>query len=427
MPVDPTLDASVFRTVEARYGRMTVFANDIGAATLSLMTYGEWAENEISFVRTFIPLDGTVVDVGAYIGTHALAFSRFVGPKGAVIALEAQPDTFAVLRQNLAVNGSLNVHAENCAACDRSGTLTIPLIDISHRDSFGSASLRTSVFYESACSMEAIPPTVGRTAQVRAITIDEFELPKCSLIKVDAEGLEDVVFRGAAETIRRTSPAVYAECNSVADGLRCIDVLKNYGYQVRLHVVNAFNSDNFLGVSNNIFGRGSEAALVGLSVEGAHHFNSIVLRPCESLLRIDTADDLVLGMLNKPQYIDEVLQQSSAAQSGGDSWLKEIRSLHIEMQRVLNEVSRIQDALDAANEQVRKSSVEAEEAKALADASMLQARLAREFSDRAGAEALEARRREAEAEETLRKIHTSRSWRWTAPLRAVIQIIRGGR
>lgn len=275
--------------------------------------------------------------------------------------------------------------------------------------------------------MEAIPPTVGRTAQVRAITIDEFELPKCSLIKVDAEGLEDVVFRGAAETIRRTSPAVYAECNSVADGLRCIDVLKNYGYQVRLHIVNAFNSDNFLGVSNNIFGRGSEAALVGLSVEGAHHFNSIVLRPCESLLRIDTADDLVLGMLNKPQYIDEVLQQSSAAQSGGDSWLKEIRSLHIEMQRVLNEVSRIQDALDAANEQVRKSSVEAEEAKALADASMLQARLAREFSDRAGAEALEARRREAEAEETLRKIHTSRSWRWTAPLRAVIQIIRGGR
>jgi hypothetical protein len=295
--------------------------------------------------------------------------------------------------------------------------------------------------------MEAITTTASRTAQIRAITIDEFELSKCSLIKVDAEGLEDVVLRGAAETVRRTSPAVYAECNSVADGLRCIDVLKNYGYQVRLHVVNAFNSDNFLGVSDNIFGRGSEAALVGLSVEGAHHFNSIALRPCESLLRIDTADGLVLGMLNKPQYIDEVLQQSSAAQSGGDSWLKEIRSLH-EMQRVLNDVSWIQtrlgeervrseqiedraralqDVLDAANEQVRRSSVEAEKAKALADASMLQARLAREFSDRTGAEALEARRREAEAEETLRKIHTSRSWRWTAPLRAVMQIIPGGR
>ena len=65
--------AAPYRAVRARYGEMTVFANDTGAVSRSLAEYGEWAENELAFMRKLVPPGATVIDVGAYVGTHTLA------------------------------------------------------------------------------------------------------------------------------------------------------------------------------------------------------------------------------------------------------------------------------------------------------------------------------------------------------------------
>ena len=207
----------------------------------------------------------------------------------------------------MAANRLSNVQPENAVVSDHIGELTIPVIDISREDSFGSASLRGLLTGESGRPPEAHSPGTQHTARVRSVTVDGFALTRRALIKIDAEGTEDIVIRGAAETIHRTSPVVYAECNSVADGLRTFELLRDYGYEVRLHLVDAFNQDNFLGASENVFGLAREAALVGVRAEDAHRFDTITLRPCELLLRIETADDLALGMLNKPQYFNEVL------------------------------------------------------------------------------------------------------------------------
>ena len=69
----------LFETVETRNGRVTFFANDTGAISESLRLYGEWAQNELSFMLSMVRPGDTVVDVGGYIGTHALAFARHVG------------------------------------------------------------------------------------------------------------------------------------------------------------------------------------------------------------------------------------------------------------------------------------------------------------------------------------------------------------
>ena len=139
-------------------------------------------------------------------------------------------------------------------------------------------------------------------ARVGSVTIDGFSLARCAVVKIDAEGTEELIIRGAAETIRRTSPVVYAECNCIADGLPTLELLRSLGYEVRLHVVDAFDKNNFVGTVENVFGQGREAALVGLKREDSSRFDQIKLRPCEMLLRIETADDLALGMLNRPQY-----------------------------------------------------------------------------------------------------------------------------
>ena len=132
---------SLFGEVVTRYGRIALFANDVGAITQSLQAYGEWAENELGFIKNFLPVGGTVVDVGGYIGTHTLAFSRYVGPSGKVITFEPQQATFKLLKKNVAANDAKNVHLINAAAAEQDGTLEALSVDPRQKASFGSASL----------------------------------------------------------------------------------------------------------------------------------------------------------------------------------------------------------------------------------------------------------------------------------------------
>ncbi|MGC8469731.1 MAG: FkbM family methyltransferase, partial [Acetobacteraceae bacterium] len=180
--------AGLVTEVPTRRGAMAVFRHDSGALTFSLACYGEWAENEISFLHRFIPAGGVVLDVGAYIGTHSLAFAAAAGPAGRVIAFEAQPDSFALLVNNLAVNGAETVEARLGAvgAPGGSATLALPAIDIRSPHSFGSATLS-----------DAHPFDPGQGVTVPTICLDQLGLERCDLVKIDAEGMESAVLEGA--------------------------------------------------------------------------------------------------------------------------------------------------------------------------------------------------------------------------------------
>lgn len=304
------VDLRLLSVVNGRYGRIAYFARDVGAVSLALAAYGEWAANELAFMRQFIPKNGTVLDIGAYVGTHTLAFAGWTGE---VVALEAQPATFQVLGDNVRCNGLTNVRLEHAAAGDYCGSMHAHGIDITTEASFGSASLAG-----------AAPDTAGTMFDVPIVTIDSLDLPRCDFMKIDVEGMESAVIAGAAATIRRHRPVIYAECNSVELGADSLRVMRDLGYEVRLHVVDAFAEDNFFGNPVNIFGPAREAALVGVPL-GDPRFETAVVQPCEIFARIETLDDLVLGLLNKPQYPPEILQPSAAAQSGGDAWLARFR------------------------------------------------------------------------------------------------------
>jgi FkbM family methyltransferase len=358
---------SLFQTINTRYGRMTFFTNDTGAVSRSLQTYGEWAENELGFAKALMKRGATVVDVGAYIGTHTLSFAHFAGPEGQVIAIEPQDESFVLLKKNILENRLTNVHLEHAAAGVGGAFYANPL-RIAAKKSFGSATVRDFGMPDSPASRES-----GEMISVRGLTIDSLELTSCDLVKIDVEGLEDLVISGAEQAIKRLSPAIYAECNSVASGIKTFDALRKFGYEVRMHVVDAFNPDNFFGVTENIFGPARECALVGLKGVQLAYLDEMQPRPCELILKIESADDLALGMLNKPQYFGEVLHICAAARSGGDAWLKEIDALH--------------------------------KAREIAHHAVEQVRLAREAAD--------------QVENVLRGVENSRSWRLTKPLRAI--------
>src|SRR5262249_4739768 len=127
--------------LECRYGRMLVFASDevIGR---SLVLYGEWAEHELRCLRPYIRPGSTVIDVGAYVGTHALPFSLWAGA-GRVVAIEVQPVASSVLTVNCLRNERWNVQIINAICSTRRGFLSVS-IDYENMQNFGGVSFAAS-------------------------------------------------------------------------------------------------------------------------------------------------------------------------------------------------------------------------------------------------------------------------------------------
>lgn len=461
-------NSGLFRTIQGRHGRLAFFANDTGAVSRSLDQYGEWAENEIGFLRQFVPPGSVVLDVGAYVGSHTLAFARSVGADGQVIAFEAQPETYRLLERNVADNQLTNVLLQNMAVGDSVGTLDIPLIDVESSESFGSASLRNQMLATASVSGQFATEDAA-FARVPMGTIDALQLERCALIKIDTEGTESAVIRGAAATIARLSPVIYAECNSIADGLLSLAELAKLDYMVRLHVVDAFAADNFFGAGENIFGSGREAALVAVHRSQSSRLDAIESRECELLLRLETSDDLAVGLLNKPQYIPEILLSSAAAASGGAAWITEVSDSKTARERAENEASWAKATLAEARErlveteklqqeltsaratvadlsgQLRQLHLEVGNQLVLAEAAMRQAQAARRDADESRHAAAIAERVKEEAvaaradatqhagalaerlrgtETVLNAVYGSTSWQLTRPLRWGVERLR---
>jgi FkbM family methyltransferase len=132
------------------------------------------------------------VDVGANVGFHTRRAARLVGPTGRVIALEPAPNTLRLLRLNTAELG--NVTVLPVAAADGQG----------HAPFY----IRTA-----GDTSSLLPSREGHVIQVETVTLDAAlaGIERVDLLKVDVEGCEYRVLKGAQGVIGRTRPAVIFE------------------------------------------------------------------------------------------------------------------------------------------------------------------------------------------------------------------------
>lgn len=98
--------------------KLTLPGND-GVAGLIYAYHYEVGERE--FVRRYLQIGDTFVDVGAHIGLFTLIAAHKVGPAGKVIAFEPCKTSFEVLKANIALNELSNVKCENMALSNRQG------------------------------------------------------------------------------------------------------------------------------------------------------------------------------------------------------------------------------------------------------------------------------------------------------------------
>ena len=71
-------------------------------------------------------MDGDVIlDVGAGVGTESLTFARLAGATGRVLAIEANPATFALLARTVPLNDLRQVEVIQAAAMDSTEPMTV--------------------------------------------------------------------------------------------------------------------------------------------------------------------------------------------------------------------------------------------------------------------------------------------------------------
>jgi FkbM family methyltransferase len=155
-----------------------------------IRSQGVWEADVMKLLRRSLRPGGVFVDVGANVGFHTVLAARLVGPGGRVFALEPAPWTLELLRANL-WRSSVEATVLPVAAAETRGTVRLAL-DPEHR------------------SGARLGGTGEDGVEVTTAPLDEL-LPDVSVdvLKVDTEGAEPLVLRGAAGLIAR-SPGLLA-------------------------------------------------------------------------------------------------------------------------------------------------------------------------------------------------------------------------
>jgi FkbM family methyltransferase len=125
---------------KCRYGLM-IYNNSDQWVGRSLEKYGEFSESEVQVFRDAIRPGSVVLDIGANIGCHTVAFSRIVGPAGTVFAYEPERTNFNTLCGNIAINSIKNVYCFQKAVGATSGSIVVPELDHSRMNNYGSITL----------------------------------------------------------------------------------------------------------------------------------------------------------------------------------------------------------------------------------------------------------------------------------------------
>lgn len=168
----------------------------------TIIMSGHWQPEAWGVMKSALPAGGVFVDVGAHVGFFTVKGARAVGTAGRVIAIEPNPETLKELNGNIRASGLTNVQVIPVACTDSDQTLTL----YSERDHPAGASLS-----------ERNAGTRGGRASfsVRGRRLDdvvqELSLARIDVIKIDVEGAETLVLRGALGTLRRYRPVLIIE------------------------------------------------------------------------------------------------------------------------------------------------------------------------------------------------------------------------
>lgn len=161
----------------------------------------------------------TVLDIGGCYGEYSLFASALVGPTGRVIMVEPDPHNIEKAKTLFALNGNpQNITIVEAGMWDSPGFLEF--------DVGLGPQTTVSAIHDRLSFATPEPPTKTkvRVHSLRSL-IDELNLDRLDLIKMDVEGAELQIVAGAADLPERVKPRYAIASYHVVDGTRTADAL----------------------------------------------------------------------------------------------------------------------------------------------------------------------------------------------------------
>lgn len=172
---------------------------------LTILRTGEWQPEVWESLAPSLKPGAVFLDVGAHIGYFSLRASKEVGASGRVLSFEPNPETVAALRANVEANHLANITVLPIACTDQATELTL----------YAAGHINTGASSLARRNADVDAGEAPRAFQVRGRPIDdvvrEMNLSRVDAVKIDVEGAELQVLRGAAGTLRRFHPKVVLE------------------------------------------------------------------------------------------------------------------------------------------------------------------------------------------------------------------------
>lgn len=185
----------------------------------------------IRWCQQYLTKEGTFIDIGAHMGTYSVLLSRYCKE---VHAFEAQASTYECLSVSVSINNNFKITTHHTALGDKEETLTLYHVS----EDGGCSSVRKEV--SSNMNMDIIG-----TETVQVKTLDSFDIRNVDFIKIDVEGYELPVIKGAVKTLENNNypPFIFEAWPTdwyKADREKLINYIKSLGYKV--HAITGVNN-----------------------------------------------------------------------------------------------------------------------------------------------------------------------------------------
>jgi FkbM family methyltransferase len=163
---------------------------------------GQYEQDEIRFVRRLLKPGDSAIDVGGHIGFFTMQMAAAVGPDGRIDAFEPLDSNANLLERSIAENGfgdRVRFQRAAVGAAPGTATLTFPVETL---NSGGAYLLRNG----------SAPLAGNQKKDVPLVALDALELRRpVRFIKMDVEGAEPQVLRGAARILKEDTPVILSE------------------------------------------------------------------------------------------------------------------------------------------------------------------------------------------------------------------------
>lgn len=189
-----------------------------------IFAFRELYEPELAYLEKILSPGKVFIDVGANFGVYTLVASKLVGKSGRVLAFEPTAQSFEILRQNIELNHFSNVRTYQVALAQEGSKAWLY---------YGWDPVGNSL------GKDPLHGNEGEEVQTEALDklVEENGIDHVDVIKIDVEGAEELVLRGAVRCLTTQRPIVIFEFNPgcaarlglSAWGAR--DLLESLGYE----------------------------------------------------------------------------------------------------------------------------------------------------------------------------------------------------